>query len=171
MKAQRPNPRPYPMGGLLRAALRGLIRASWPLSAGPKIPGIVDRVEHQVRMLMVYMSPWSAKGLCVVFLLLNYSQVWLLKGLRPLHALKRERAVAALKGLCHVRVLALRQLIIAIRATIITAYYDQPEVHFALGYHPHPWVRERLALRRRLMAGEQARPEDSVPFHPERVGL
>ena len=159
-------PSPYPMGTMLRRSLRALIRASCPLERGPKIPHIVDKVEHQVRMLMVYMSPLSAKGLCAVFLLVNYSQLWRLRGLRPLHRLKRAQAVCALKSLCHVRALAVRQLMIAIKATIITAYYDQPEVHFALGYHPRPWIRERLALRRRLLRGGRAHPEDHVPFYP-----
>ena len=162
----RPAPPPYSMSAPVRRALRAVIRASCPLESGPKIPQIVDKVERQVRTLMIYMAPMTARGLCLVFLLVNYSQLWRLRGLRPLHRLTRPQAVACFRDLCHVKLPAVRQLTLAIRATVIASYYDQPEVHFALGYHPRAWVRERLALRRRLIAGQEAQAEDIIPFTP-----
>jgi hypothetical protein len=154
------------MGRLVRQALRGVIRAACPLDSGPKIPAIVDRVELQVRTLMQYMAPVTAWGLCLVFLLVNWSQVWLLKGLRPLHSLPRKAAVKAARTLSRVRFRAVRELMLAVRATVVAAYYDQPEVHFALGYHPKPWIRKRLALRRRLLAGRHPTRDDLIPFAP-----
>ena len=56
------------------------------------------------------------------------------------------------------------------RATVVAAYYDQPEVHFALGYHPKPWIQKRLALRRRLMAGRRPTRDDLIPFAPPARG-
>jgi len=163
------TPPPYPMSGPVRRALRAVIRASCPLESGPKVPKIVDNVEHQVRMLMQYMAPLTARGLCLVFLLVNWSQLWRLRGLRPLHLLPRTQSVKIVRTLCRIRFQGIRQLMLAVRATVIAAYYDQPEVHFALGYHPKPWIRERLALRRRLMAGNDATAADQIPFAPPAV--
>lgn len=160
------TPAPYPMGRLVRQALRGVIRAACPLDSGPKIPQIVDRVELQVRTLMQYMAPVTAWGLCLVFLLVDWSQVWRLKSLRPLHSLPRKAAVRAAKALSGMRSRAAHELMLAVRGTVVAAYYDQPEVHFALGYHPKPWIRNRLALRRRLMAGKPATQDDLIPFAP-----
>ncbi|MGB0590491.1 MAG: hypothetical protein ACPGU1_12515 [Myxococcota bacterium] len=165
----RPTPPPYPMSGPVRRALRAVIRASCPLESGPRVPQIVDKVEHQVRMLMQYMAPLTARGLCLVFLLVDWSQLWCLRGWRPLHRLSRRQSVKVVGALCRVRFQAVRQLMMAVRATVIAAYYDQPEVHFALGYHPRPWIRERLALRRRLMAGREATVEDQIPYAPPAV--
>lgn len=162
----RPTPPPYAMSAPVRRALRAIIGASCPLESGPKVPHLIDKVEHQVRMLMVYMAPLTARGLCLVFLLVNYSQLWRLRGLRPLHRLSRPDAVRCFTDLCHIKLPAIRQLTLAIRATVIASYYDQPEVHFALGYHPNAWVRERLALRRRLMAGGRPTSEDVIPYGP-----
>ena len=69
----------------------------------------------------------------------------------------------------HARFRAVREMMLAVRATVVAAYYDQPEVHFALGYHPKPWIRKRLALRRRLMAGRHATRDDLIPFAPPAV--
>jgi len=154
------------MGRLVREALRGVIRAACPLESGPKIPQIVDRVELQVRTLMQYMAPLTALGLCLVFVLVDWSQVWRLKGLRPLHSLPRKAAVRAARALSRMRWRAVQELMLAVRATVLAAYYDQPEVHFALGYHPKAWVRKRLALRRRLMAGKPTTHADLIPFAP-----
>lgn len=165
----RRTPPPYPMSGPVRRALRAVIRASCPLESGPKVPKIVDKVEHQVRMLMQYMAPLTARGLCLVFLLVNWSQLWRLRGVRPLHRLTRSESVQVVGTLCRMRFQAGRQLMLAVRGTVVAAYYDQPEVHFALGYHPRPWIRERLALRRRLMAGRPATAEDQIPFGPPAV--
>ena len=112
------TPAPYPMGRLVRRALRGVIRAACPLDAGPKIPKIVDRVELQVRTLMQYMAPFTAWGLCLVFLLVDWSRVWRFKGLRPLHSLPRKVAVRATRALCHNKLRAVRELMLAVRATV-----------------------------------------------------
>lgn len=159
-------PKPYPMGRLVRRALRGVICAACPLESGPKIPQVVDRVELQVRTMMQYMAPMTARGLCLVFLLVDWSQVWRLRGLRPLHSLPRQAAVRAARALSRMRWRAAQELMLAVRGTVMAAYYDQPEVHFALGYHPKPWIRERLALRRRMMAGKLPTLDDQIPFAP-----
>ena len=160
------TPRPYPMGRLVRQALRGVIRAACPLESGPKIPQVIDRVELQVRTLMQYMTPITAWGLCLVFLMVNWCQLWRGRGLRPLHSLPRSAAVRAARSLSRIRWRAVQEMMLAVRATVVAAYYDQPEVHFALGYHPKPWIRKRLALRRRLMAGKRATHADLIPFSP-----
>jgi hypothetical protein len=48
----------------------------------------------------------------------------------------------------------LRTLVLAVRGVILSAYFDQNEVHRAIGYSPLPFLTRRMALRRRLLGRE-----------------
>ena len=51
------------------------------------------------------------------------------------------------------------------RAAVLAPYYDLDEVAAHVGYRPIPFMRERLALRRRLLAGGEAGAGDQLgPF-------
>ncbi len=145
---------PFWLPGMVRGPLRGLIRVVCPLKAGPQVPDLVDRIEQQTRVHMAYMNPFVAIGLCLIFVLMNLSPLWRLRSWRTLASLSvtdRQRAVAILADLQRSHSFLLLQMMLAVRGTLLTAYYDQPEVHNALGYHPIPWIRDRIAHRRQLV--------------------
>jgi hypothetical protein len=158
---------PLPMGKITRNALRSVIRAFCPIQTGPWNDEYMDRLEVQVRTLMSYMDPLFAKGLCLLFILTDWAPIWRLRSWRRLRSIDRHKGIKVIDGILHGQIFFLRQMMLAVRAAIFSAYYDQPEVHFEIGYHPVPWMRDRIALRRRLLAGESAKDEDMIPpFDP-----
>lgn len=146
---------PEPMSRGMRRALRGLVEAIAPLRSGPSDPELVERVETQVRRLLRYMPGPMALGFRMSVRLLNLAPLWRFRALRPLHRLERDRAVRVLRDVSHSRLTLLRKLVMPVRAAILSTYFDQPEVHARIGYAPEPWARDRIALRRRLLAAEQ----------------
>jgi hypothetical protein len=44
-----------------------------------------------------------------------------------------------------------RTLLIGMRGAILSAYFDQDEVHRALNYSPRPFITERVELRTKLL--------------------
>ena len=66
------------------------MRAACPLESGPKIPQVIDRVELHVRTLMQYMTPITAWGLCLVFLMVDWCQLW--RGRGPQEKLRAVKA-------------------------------------------------------------------------------
>jgi hypothetical protein len=172
---------PWPLGrGSLRA-LRGLVRALIPApdgggggagaadAAGQPAPcdaALVERVVLQIRRNLRYMSPVAGHGLVALVWLLDWSPLWRLRGLRPLHRLAPARAAAALDALGRSRWSPLRTALTAARAAALTVYFDQPEVHAAIGYAPAAHIADRLALRARLLAGGAASGRDA-PLPPD----
>jgi len=57
---------------------------------------------------------------------------------------------------------AMRLLLLGVKGIILSAYFDQDEVHRVLGYDPIPFMESRVGLRRRLLAGERPTVQDRV---------
>jgi hypothetical protein len=142
---------PYPMGEAARRAFRGLIRAVCPPAPAPASPEIFDRVELYVRRFMRYMHPVAARGLWLAILLVDWAPRLLFLSWQRLQGLDRERAARILTKLVHSRFNVLRTVLVGVRGAILSAYFDQDEVHRALGYKPIPFLRDRLLLRRQLL--------------------
>ncbi len=148
-------------------ALRGLVRVVAPFEHGPVMADGERRVEEQARVLMQYLPRVMQIGLCVVFVALDWAPVLLLRSTRRLRTLAVEdhaRAVALFEELMRSRWTLVRHALFGVRGVVLPAYYDQPEVHFALGYHPDRWINERIAVRRRLMSG--GAPDAADMIHP-----
>jgi hypothetical protein len=143
-------------------AFRALARAICPVESVPGFPDAIERVEAYVLGQLPYMNPvirWALGPLCR---LVDWSPVWRLRGVRPLRSLSREKATAELDGMVHSPFALVRNAFYPVKALILAGYYDQPEVHTAMNYEPLPFIRERIAFRDRLMAGEAAKPSDNL---------
>lgn len=147
---------PYPMGPRLRRRLRGLILALCPRAPAPDGDELLDLVEMHVLRQLPYFSTAARLGFCLAVLVLDWSPRLLLASSKRIEHLERARAahlVARLSASHHALV---RTLVVAVRGLVLSAYFDQDEVHRALGYEPMPFFRERVELRRRLLSGERA---------------
>ncbi len=145
---------PMPMGEGTRRALRAMIRAVCPPEPAPQLPDLEDRIEVSVRRMLPYMPPLMGRGFAVAVHLLDWAPVWRLAAPRRMRSLPPERVLDVLNGMSHSRLLPLRQLSMVVRAAVLSAYFDQREVHDAMGFVPQPFMRERVRLRRRLAEGE-----------------
>lgn len=160
---------PWPLGEGSRRALRSLADALIPPPPAPRPPDILDRVEAHVRFTLPYMPRLNAHGFMLLVRLVDLSPLWRLKALSRLSRLPRERACEILAGLTHSRLMALRQLMLAIKGLILPAYFDQDEIHVALGYDPRGFMAQRVDLRGRLMAGEAPAPSDKMGPHSPQI--
>jgi hypothetical protein len=149
---------PYPLGGAARRALRALTRLICPPPPAPQPERLVDEVELTVRRFMSYMPPLAARALWLCLLLLDWAPLYLCQSFHRLHALGRERGSALLTEMVHGRYSALRTMVVAVRGLILSAYFDQDVVHRAMGYAPLPFMTERIARRRRLLAAGTLEP-------------
>lgn len=143
---------PYSPGPLLRPALQGLIRALCPPPPAPSSPELFDAVERYVLGFLPYMPRPVALGFRAIVLLLDWSPLWLGLGFRRLQKLSHARAAAVLSRLDESRSSLLRTQIVAVRGVVLSGYFDQDTVHEALDYAPVPFIGERIALRRDLLA-------------------
>ncbi|MEZ4268936.1 MAG: hypothetical protein R3F39_21475 [Myxococcota bacterium] len=164
----RAQPETFSAGS--QRAFRALARAVCPVEVGPDFPDVIGRIEGYVLGQLPYMNPvirWALGPLCR---LVDWSPVWRFRGLRPIRSLSREKATAELNGMVHSPFSLVRNAFYPVKALILAGYYDQPEVHTAMNYEPLPFIRERVAFRARLMAGEAARPEDLLMGLPGPAG-
>lgn len=153
---------PFPMDGASRRALRGILRALCPPPPAPSPPDLEDRLELHVRRLLRYMPLPIALGFFLAIHLLDWSPVWRGVALRRVQHLDKARAERLLTDIGMSPSPLVRVLILAARGVALSVYFDQDEVHEAIGYRPVPFLVERIAVRRRLLAGEAPRPEDAV---------
>jgi len=142
---------PYPMSSALLDSFRALVQAICPPPPAPWSPEIARRVELYVRSFMQYMHPIVARALCVAIALLDWAPRFLFVSTRRLKRLDPREAGRVLARLAHARFSLLRSLVLAVRGVILSAYFDQDEVHRALGYSPIPFLTNRLSLRQRLL--------------------
>ena len=156
---------PWPMGQFGRQALRGVIKALIPPPPAPSPPDIVDRLEHYARFTMAYMPRMNARGVVILFWLLEFSPIWRFQGLRRLSRLPHLAAAEVLTGLTHSRLMVLRQLMLAVKGLVLPGYFDQDEVHEALGYSPVPFISKRVAFRQRLKKMELPNEDDTMGPH------
>lgn len=141
---------PYPMGESTRRGLRALIVALCPSSPAPLPADLIDRVEATTRRFMQYMHPLVSRGLWFVLVLLDFAPLFFSGVGRRLHELDSLKARTIVRALAHTRFAPLRTAILGIRGLVLSTYFDQQEVHEAIGYHPVPFIRDRLERRRLL---------------------
>jgi hypothetical protein len=158
---------PWPMGPVTRDALHGIIRALCPRPPAPWSEEIAARIELGVRVFLRYLPPVMGLGFGPMLILLDWSPLWRLRGVSPLHRWERAAAAEHMQRLANSRFKPIRLMIMAARAAVLSVYYDQDEVHAAMGYDPLPFLQGRADLRRRLMAGEEATPSDLIGPHAE----
>ncbi len=154
--------RPDTLSPRSQRAFRALARAICPVESVPSFPDAIERVEAFVLSQLPYMNPVIRRAVGPLCRLVDWSPVWRFRGIRPLRSLSQERATAELESMVHSPFALVRNAIYPVKALILAAYYDQPEVHTAMSYEPVPFIRERIAFRARLMAGEAPRPEDRL---------
>jgi hypothetical protein len=150
---------PYPLGVAARRSLRALIDALCPQAPAPRSPDLEDRVELGARRLLAYMHPLVARALAVGLVLLDWLPLLTFRFARSLHRLPRASASMLLAGWAKSRVKALRLLIQGVRSLVLSVYFDQSEVHAAIGYAPAPFISERMRLRAQLLAPVRAAAE------------
>lgn len=153
---------PWPLSSYSRACIAGVVRAMLP-HGEPGAPLDADvhlEVERGVAVTMRYMQPPMAWGLLLLFWLFDAAPLWSLRGLRRLSSMAAEEASSLLARLAQGRISALHAMSTALRAAVLTSYYDRPDVHRHLDYAPEPFMAERIRLRTRLLAGAEPGPAD-----------
>jgi hypothetical protein len=154
---------PWRLSGYARQSFRHLIRLFCP-SNGPKLDeDMIDRIEQGAMRVVASMQPLMSRGFGLLPVVLELAPLWLLKEVRPLHQLEREQATEIIEQIAHSNFMPFRSLIFAMRAVIFLAYFDQDEVHAAIGYDPISFMKQRIALRRRLLDGSTPTPDDMLP--------
>lgn len=154
---------PFPMGKPARTALRGLARVLCPPAPAPQLPDLEDRIERETRTLMRYMPLPVAWLMRIVFRVLDQAPRFLLVSRRRLSSLDVDTARRVIHKLASSPLAPIRELAGAARSVVLSIYFDQDEVHEALGYAPIPFMRERIRLRHRLLDGETSNQADLIP--------
>ncbi len=155
---------PYPMGRSSTRSLAALVVLICPTTI--MNADIQARVVAQIRSGMSYMPGIAAWGLRFCFELLDWAPRFLFKGVRRLRGIEPEKARAILHQLSESSLTPIRTLMYAVKGLILNAYFDQEEVHQALNYAPAPFMRERIALRQRMLAGQAPADADYIPTYP-----
>lgn len=119
-------------------------------------------VERAVAVTLRYMQPPMAWGLLLLFWIFDAAPLWRLRGLRRLSSMEAQAAASLLEHIAESRLSALRSMSTALRAAVLTSYYDLPAVHRHLDYAPEPFMAGRIRLRARLVAGQPAAPDDML---------
>lgn len=159
---------PYPMGNMSVAALTGVVNALSP--AEDPFDRYQERVQAHVRLQMRYMHPLVARVFLLSLHLLDWAPLWRFKSFRRLRHLSREKGSAVIQGMAHSRLGLMRMMVMGVRAMVGTCIYDQKEVHQRLEYAPEPWMKKRIELRKRLVAGEEPSEGDKIgPYSKLRV--
>lgn len=157
---------PLPMGSGARKALRGLIRALCPPPPAPQLPDLEDRIEREMRIMVHYTPGFMGWGFKILLRFLDQAPRFLFKSVHRLHRLEPVRAREIFQVLVNSRIAPIRDAAAMVRSLVLATYFDQDEVHVALRYAPVPFMVERMALRRRLLAGEPEQPADLIPPMP-----
>ncbi len=142
---------PYRMSERVRARFRALIAILLPPPPAPQLPDMIDRVELYVRRFMSHMHPLAARGMWLSIILIDWAPRLLLRSFKRLHRIDRHEASAILREMGESPNNLWRSLIVSVRALVLSAYFDQDEVHRAIHYSPVPFIKDRLKLRRRLL--------------------
>ena len=150
-------------GGMRR--LRGLLKVFLPATspAPPFTPDLEDRIVDQLLRLIQYMHPMIRLGIRLSMWLVDWAPRWRLRSWRRLTKLDRERADKLLDQLGLSRLPIVRTTVFIVRGLVLSAYYDQPEVHQAINYEPIPFIKSRIELRNRLLDG-------SIEADADRIG-
>ncbi|HAN31809.1 MAG TPA: hypothetical protein DCQ06_09455 [Myxococcales bacterium] len=157
-----------PSQGMVNA-IYGLIGAICPgrSDGAPADKSVYDAVFVQMVQTFPYMSRLARMGLPWIIRVLDWSPIWRFEGVVRLQSLPPEQGSAVLDRVASSRFALLRTFVTAARAAVLTAYFDLPVVHDALGYDPVGFMRERIALRRRLEAGKVSEQTDLLQPSPQ----
>jgi hypothetical protein len=139
---------PYPLGAHARRVLRAVILAICPPAPPPRSEALLDRVEIGARRLLRYMHPAVARLLVMGMVVADFVPILWLS--RRLHRMTPGRASAVLTSWARSRLLVLRLFVTGLRGMVLSVYFDQDEVHRAMGYAPVPFLRRKMELRQRL---------------------
>ena len=150
----------YPLGKSSKCCLDTLITAMCPPDC--PFPDGWGRVAQSVRQLMRYMHPLMAMGLRLGFHILDWSPIIRLRGIKRLRRLSPEQASQALMALSRSRVPGLPLLLTAVRAIILSSYFDTPEVHRMIDYTPRAFIKERILARQH--GRDAAVSRDTLPM-------
>ncbi|MBX3185084.1 MAG: hypothetical protein KIT72_00295 [Polyangiaceae bacterium] len=143
---------PYPMSDRYRARLHAIIERLCPPPPAPMSGDLLTQIELHVRGFMMYMHPLAGRGLWLAFILLDWAPRLLFMSWRRLGDLDRQAADRVISRITSTRWMPLRLLVVGIRGSVLSAYFDLSEVHERLNYRPVPFLKERVALRERLVA-------------------
>lgn len=144
---------PVPMRSSTLRAFRGLIRAFCPAPGEPVEADLTPRVELHVRRILAYMPAMTVLGFKLAIHLLDWSPLWRGAAWRRVQHLDREAAGRVLDGIGASRFPLVRLVMLGVRGSVLSTWFDQDEVHRAMGYAPAPFIASRIALRRRLLEG------------------
>jgi hypothetical protein len=147
-----PNPAlpPARLGRVSRRTLAALIEAVIPPSPRPE--GVVDRIVTFICGFIPYFPPMNRLLFPVGLWLFEYGTRLFGFSLRRFSSLSAERRVAYLHAWQHSGMSLRRQLLKGLKAAVLMAYYDQPEVKAHIGYDPDPYVDRLVDARRASMA-------------------
>ncbi len=146
---------PAPLSRASERALSALVWALLPPPPAPRPADIEARVARQVRIMMQYMPGALRLGFVLLLHLLYWSPIWRCKAFSRLDKLSQAEASDTLSGIAMSRVLPIRLTMLAPKAIVLSAYFDQDEVHQVLDYEPRAFIRERTERRAALLK-EQA---------------
>jgi len=153
-------------GGMRR--MKGLMRVFLPSAPAPEATGELEKnvIDQSLRLLQ-YMHPVIRLGFRMAMLLVDWAPIWRFKGLKRLTKTEPAKAAHIIKRMGLSRFPIVRTLVFAVRGILLSVYFDQPEVHEALGYRPVPFMQSRIALRRRLLDGETAVQSDELGHYSQ----
>lgn len=142
------------MGRATRRAFVALIAAVCPPAPAPASADISMRVEEGARRFIACMHPIVARLLSLCILVLDFLPLLSFRAPRRFSRLSSTEAAHFIRSLSHSRLAPVRILLAAMRGLVLSLYFDQSEVHAAIGYQPVAFMRERLSLRSALLASE-----------------
>lgn len=160
---------PAPLSKASEAALRSVVHALLPPAPAPRPADIEDRVTRQVRCMMQYMPPALRLGFVVLVRALAWAPIWRFHSLKALSRLPQQDASRVLAGIALSRVMPLRMMMLAPKAIVLSAYFDQDEVHAVLDYEPRAFIRERSLRRAAILAEEDAHLHETQPHRKKRL--
>lgn len=143
---------PYPMSERYLRMFHAVILLICPPPPAPISESMVTKIERHVRGFMMYMNPLTARGLWLSFILLDWAPRFLFMSRKRLSQLDRPRAEQVLARFTSSRLTLIRLLLVGIRGSILSAYFDQDEVHAVLTYKPIPFMKERIETRHQLLS-------------------
>jgi hypothetical protein len=150
----------YPLSGFTRRSLDGLVRAICPPPPAPQLENLEERARLQVQRMLRYMHPVVAFGFCLAVIALDYAPIWSFASWRRVRSMDPAQAAPLLERIGWSRLPLLRLLVLGVRGMILSVYFDQDEVHRAIGYAPVPFIEQRIQLRRRLLHGGVSQASD-----------
>ena len=98
------------------------------------------------------MTPIVAFGFVLAVHLIDWAPIWRLRDTRRIQTLRGARAEELLMEMSASRLTLVRTMLLGIRGITLSTFYDQDETHRAMGFHPLPFVSDKIELRRRLLA-------------------